>query len=116
MKITLLAFFFSLFVLTVPAQQNPDGSEAIESSEITFKTKPNISIYPNPATNFISVDNAEEVKSISIFNLVGRKLKSFENIQKDEHYDVSSLSNGMYLVQVVDHSNKIITTQRISKR
>lgn len=116
MKITLLAFFFSLFVLTVSAQQSPDGSGATESTEFSIQTRPNISIYPNPATDFISVDNADQVKSIAVFNLVGRKLKSFDNIREDEQYDVSTLPNGMYLVQVIDQSNKIMTTQRISKR
>ena len=75
-----------------------------------------ISIYPNPATNYISVNKDENLKEIAIFNLVGRKLKTFEEIEKDEHYDVSDLPNGMYLVQVIDNNKKIVTTQRISKR
>ncbi len=75
-----------------------------------------ISIYPNPATNFISINKDENVRDIAIFNLVGRKLKTFQNVEKDEHYDVSDLPMGMYLVQVIDDKKKIVTTQRISKR
>jgi hypothetical protein len=48
--------------------------------------------------------------------LVGRKLKTFQNVEKDEHYDVSELPVGMYLIQVIDNNKKILTTQRISKR
>ncbi len=75
-----------------------------------------ISIYPNPTTNFISINLDDNIKEIAIFNLVGRKLKVFEGIEKEEKYDVSDLPDGMYLAQVIDRSNKIITTQRISKR
>ncbi len=116
MKKTLLAFFFSLSVLAMFAQQSPDGSGGFSDPDETYLEQPSISVYPNPATQFISIDNDEDVKTITIYNLVGRKLKTFQDIQKNERYDVSTLPNGMYLVQVISNSNKIITTQRISKR
>ncbi|MBK9015251.1 MAG: T9SS type A sorting domain-containing protein [Saprospiraceae bacterium] len=107
MKQTLLVVFlaFSSFALF-----GQSSSEAIGSVPVK------ISIYPNPATNYISINKDENVRDIAIFNLVGRKLKTFQNVEKDEHYDVSDLPNGMYLVQVVDDNKKIVTTQRISKR
>ena len=117
MKRTLLVTIFTLSTLFAFSQDNPDGSESLFFSP--YKTEflqPNISIYPNPATNYISIDNDESVKSIVVFDLVGRKLKTFKDIRKNEQYDISTLPNGMYLVQVTDTSNKILTTQRISKR
>lgn len=75
-----------------------------------------IKIYPNPATEYISIDNTEHVKELFILNLVGRKLKVIQNVEQDVQYDISDLPNGMYLVQIIDHKNKIITTQRLSKR
>ena len=116
MKRTLLATIFSLFTILAFSQSSPDGSDGFLYPQEALSEQPPISIYPNPAINYISIDNDENVKSIIIFNLVGRKIMTFENIQKNELYDVSTLSNGMYLVQVTDNSNKIITTQRISKR
>ncbi|HFA49495.1 MAG TPA: T9SS type A sorting domain-containing protein [Bacteroidetes bacterium] len=116
MKKILLAILFSFTMFAAFSQDSPSGVEGSSSSQGVLFEQPSISIYPNPATNFISVNNDENVKTITIFNLVGRKLKSFQNVQKNAHYDVSDLPNGMYLVQVINHSNKIITTQRISKR
>ena len=116
MKKALLAVLFSFFAVVAFSQSSPDGSEGFSSPQETFLQQPSISIYPNPATNFISINNDDNVKSITIFNLVGRKLKSIEQVQENERYDISHLPNGMYLVRIVDRSNKIITTQRISKR
>jgi Secretion system C-terminal sorting domain len=107
MKQILLVLFFAFTSLALFGQSNADGGG---SSPVK------ISIYPNPATNFISINKDENVRDIAIFNLVGRKLKTFQNVEKDEHYDVSDLPVGMYLVQVIDDKKKIVTTQRISKR
>lgn len=110
MKQTLLLILLAFSSIIAIAQLSADGSGE------AFPQPVKISIYPNPATNYISINKDENVKQITIFNLVGRKLKTFEDVEKDEQYDVSDLPNGMYLIQVIDKSNKIITTQRISKR
>ena len=107
MKQTLLVIFLSFSSFALFGQSN---NETIGSVPVK------IAIYPNPATNYISINKDENVRDIAIFNLVGRKLKTFQNVEKDEHYDVSDLPNGMYLVQIIDVNKKIVTTQRISKR
>jgi len=107
MKQTLLAILFT-FAALIHISADRAGIDGPQPTKIT--------IYPNPATNYISIDNAENVKQIVIINLVGRKLKTFENVQKDERYDVNELPNGMYLVQIIDNSNKILTTVRVSKK
>ena len=116
MKRALLATLFSLIAILAIALSHSSGNSGLTPLPPDSYEQPNISIYPNPATNYISIDNDENVKSITVFNLVGRKLKSFQDVHKNEHYDVSNLPKGMYLVRVTDFSNKIITTQRISKR
>ncbi|MEK7256811.1 MAG: T9SS type A sorting domain-containing protein [Bacteroidota bacterium] len=116
MKQIVLSISFLFIALAAFSQVSSDRHDYESSSLTNFARQTKISVYPNPATNFISVDNADNVKQINVFNLVGRKLKSFDSIVKDEHYDVTDLQNGMYLVQILDFSNKIITTQRISKR
>lgn len=120
MKRTLLATLFLFFALLAFAHVNPDGNGGFDLYPKPLSTHlgdpPSVSVYPNPATNYISVNKDENIKSIVVFNLVGRKLKTIENVQKNEHYDVTNLPKGMYLVQVIGTDNKVITTQRISKR
>jgi hypothetical protein len=117
MKQTLLFLFFAFFTANVYGQLSSSMNDGTVFSQPTaFAKQTKITIYPNPATSFISVDNDTHIKQINVFNLVGRKLKTFQDIEKDEQYDVTDLPSGMYLIQVLDSSNKIITTQRINKR
>lgn len=114
MKQSLLAIFFTFFSFAVFAQQNPDANNSAPVN--SFQRQSKISIYPNPATSYISVNQDDNVKQILFFNLLGRNLKSINDVVKGQQYDVTDLPNGMYLVQIIDNTNKILTTQRVSKR
>jgi type IX secretion system substrate protein len=116
MKQILFLIFFTFFT-AISATQSKSGSMdmvGIQPSPVVMQGK--ITIYPNPATNFISINTDNHVKQINIFNLIGRKLKTINNVVRDQRYDITDLPNGMYLIQIVDTSNKVMTTQRISKR
>ncbi len=110
MRKILLLIPFIYFSITVNGQslakQSNDKPAAIEKI---------IKIYPNPAFNFIGLNNVSDVSSIIIYNLVGRKMKKFA-AQKDERYDVTDLPRGMYLVQLLGNDGKVVTTQRMSKK
>ncbi|MFT4759673.1 MAG: hypothetical protein ACI9XO_000152 [Paraglaciecola sp.] len=119
MKQIILFFFISFLSLAIQAHNGLFGSDSPNPIGPTISifedNHSKISIFPNPTTEFISVANDKNVKQITIFNLVGRKIKIFE-AKSGERYNVSGLPNGMYLVQLRDHNLKVITTQRISKR
>jgi Secretion system C-terminal sorting domain len=78
-------------------------------------TRPTISVYPNPASEFISVNHEESVKNIYVFNLVGRKMKNFE-VEKGERYEIGDLPNGLYVIQLIGKDSKVLTTQRLTKK
>jgi hypothetical protein len=48
-------------------------------------------------SSFLNIDGNVGVKSVSIYNLLGSKL--FE-VQNTERIDVSSLTNGLYIIKV----------------
>ncbi len=101
MKQILLSFAFVLVGVALGAQSN---------------SKPDLSVFPNPATEFISVqDKNDAVGYLSVFNLVGKKVKEFEFV-KGEQYSVADLPKGMYLVQILDRNKHNLTTQKIEKR
>ena len=123
MKKNLLLTFFSFFlILAISAQSHSDcdgcpDSEQLENKLYHSNQQPvkKISIYPNPASEFIGLKHADGIKEIMIYNVVGRKMKSF-TVNKGEQYYIADLPKGMYLVQMLDYGNKIVTTQRINKR
>lgn len=79
-------------------------------------SKPDLSVFPNPATEYIAVqDKNDAVGYLSVFNMVGKKVKEFE-VVKGEQYSVADLPKGMYLVQILDRSKRNLTTRKIEKR
>ena len=110
MKKNLLFILLSFFLTSAAfAQSNSDKQSA------QLISKKNISVFPNPAINFIGLSDTEDVKQLIVFNVVGRKMKSFM-VSEGEKYNIAELPKGMYLVQILDYDNKVITTQRMSKR
>ena len=70
----------------------PNSSDADQSyffNDPSDQPQIKITIFPNPATNYISISNEDKVSEISVFNLVGRKIKTFE-VQEGAKYDVDA--------------------------
>lgn len=113
MKRALLLSFFIICGVGVYAQSNSKISKSQKLESL------NLQIFPNPVTTSFEITYNEVettgVNTISIFNLVGRKLKSFDANNGSKYY-IGDLPKGMYLVQLLGQKNKIITTRRLSKR
>lgn len=60
-------------------------------------SKNNLTIYPNPAKNLITIDSTEKISEISLFNVQGRKLDLQWDVDK---IDISNLTTGIYLLKV----------------
>ena len=114
MKHTLLFLFLFVFSLSVAYAQT-SFSDSLDIKPLSNKEKVELQIFPNPATDYISITNNEVVKYVTVFNLVGRQMKSFEAIDGEKYY-VGDLPRGMYLVQLLGADSQIITTQRVNKR
>lgn len=66
----------------------------------------NINIYPNPATSVINIESGNEVANIAIYNTVGQRVMSLDNVNRA---DVSTLSNGTYAMRITLSNGNIIT-------
>lgn len=72
-------------------------------------------IYPNPSNGWISISIKNNNKlSIEVFDLTGRKIKTLQSnhIQTEHKFDLSDLSNGVYILKanlgLEEYSQKII--------
>lgn len=127
MRKALLLFFATFLTISLYAQRDCNGCEdngdndlyqtdnyQSRSTDPTYEV--NLTIYPNPATDFILInDERSTVDQVIVYNLIGRKIKGFRSAT-DSKYFVGDLPKGMYLVQMLGSDGIVITTQRISKR
>lgn len=67
-------------------------------------------LYPNPSTDFVNISLDSEIKSVEIYSVQGQKVST----STEKEINVSSLSNGMYMVRVEDE-NGAIATQKMMK-
>jgi len=60
----------------------------------------NVSVYPNPATDVLNVSANSNIQSVEIMNLMGQTVQSYNANDLFTQINISSLSNGMYMVRV----------------
>ena len=68
------------------------GIDDIESNPVT--------VYPNPAEQFIMLDGINETAKADIFNITGQRVKSFSVETNGEQMDISDLNPGVYFTRV----------------
>ena len=59
-------------------------------------------IYPNPANDFIFIENISIGSKVDLFNVVGKNIKSFEIESHNQRLDINGLNSGVYFVKVGD--------------
>ena len=72
----------------------------------------NISIYPNPVTNNLTVKNNETIDYLAIFDLQGKIYLEISPKTETVNIDMSSFAAGIYFLRIVSH-NKISTRKVI---
>ena len=80
-------------------------------------TAEGVTIYPNPASEFVNIkfNSTSKNNSIKIFDATGRLVKNMENVKSGENtINVSELENGLYLINVNDGRSSV--TKRIVKQ
>ena len=73
----------------------------------------NISIYPNPTNNVVTVSNIQPMTDIVLFDALGKEVKAMHNINiTTTNLDLSAFEKGYYLLQIMSEdavfSRKII--------
>jgi hypothetical protein len=67
-------------------------------------------IYPNPASDYLTID--AQFKKIRIFNLVGEEYKSCS--VSNGRLDISKIADGVYLLEIND-GNRIVMRKFIKE-
>jgi phosphatidylserine/phosphatidylglycerophosphate/cardiolipin synthase-like enzyme len=69
-----------------------------------------INIYPNPASDKITVkNNSDELQEVSIYSINGQLMIQKEINSPEMNIDISSLSQGIYVIRISGNSNSFVT-------
>lgn len=75
----------------------------------TINNQNHLKIYPNPSSNILNINtNFLNPYTISIFDLTGKLCLRFENNNNESKIDISKLTSGKYLIQIMQENNHII--------
>lgn len=96
---------FGYYEMEGTIESNPVGVE-------DFSANNDVQVFPNPATDFISIQTDKEYNLINIYDVKGSLVMTFE---KSNKLDVSSLSSGEYLVKVLNNSTVVSATRVVVK-
>lgn len=100
------------------ANSNNQNYAAFAAQQAEPAQKVDYIIYPNPVSDYFSLDQESVEKGaasvINVYNLLGQRVRTFQ-MDKEQRYNVSDLQGGLYLVQLLDAKGKIITTRRLQK-
>ncbi len=76
----------------IKAQQNPASINTLQSIQ-------NLNAYPNPASEWLNIDVAENIQLATIMDMKGSIIQTIFT-PNNNRLDCSELSNGMYLLQI----------------
>ncbi|RZJ27921.1 MAG: T9SS type A sorting domain-containing protein, partial [Chryseobacterium sp.] len=101
----------------VPSIKNQDyvvlryGDPSVLSAN-NDNSKSEISIYPNPAKNIISIRSKDKILKIVLFDATGKLLKSFTG-SETKQINVANMTRGNYILKI--YTKDKVTTQKIIK-
>uniref|UniRef100_UPI00261AE18C T9SS type A sorting domain-containing protein n=1 Tax=uncultured Polaribacter sp. TaxID=174711 RepID=UPI00261AE18C len=113
------AFYYCVVSNSVVNDFNIETERITLNYDATLSTEDNVlartfQLYPNPVVNLLQIRNSEniDIKSIEVYNTIGKKIKSIRN--PNQRIDVSELVPGIYLLNIITEKGKV--TKRIMKK
>nr|WP_321221860.1 alpha-amylase family glycosyl hydrolase [uncultured Psychroserpens sp.] len=104
---------YSAATVTIPAGQfRIFGNVPSTLSTDSFEANTDFSIYPNPVNTSFKTNKA--ISSLEIFDITGKLVKTFKgDFTTDNAYDISDLTQSIYLVKLENNNGQTFTTKLI---
>jgi hypothetical protein len=107
-----------LWITGTPRLGNPNGDPVEQNSSlVNTKDESTLVMYPNPASDMITIDltTVESASSILIYDKEGRLVVRQDNLanEKQVQLDIAFLSPGMYFVRVLSVNGELKNTKLI---
>lgn len=115
--VDMMKHIFILFVLFISLSISGQDAVASFDSKIKVSQKDinqDLSLYPNPTTDFFAVKQDESIKKVVLYNWLGKKIKSFAHY-KGRIYNVENLDQGIYIVRLFDEKDRLSKVLRLHR-
>ncbi len=93
-----------------------DGSFTYsEIRKVVFAGQTTVSVYPNPARNFVTVSGLSGKSAIKLMDVTGRTLQTITTESPYEKIKVSTLAKGIYNLVIVSDKGGVITKKVVKE-
>ncbi|WP_298778958.1 T9SS type A sorting domain-containing protein [uncultured Polaribacter sp.] len=70
-----------------------------ETASLNDSTLSDISLYPNPVSNILTINTHNVIKNVVLYNILGKQVMYLQINKNNKSIDVSNLSKGVYLIK-----------------
>ncbi|MBS1637077.1 MAG: T9SS type A sorting domain-containing protein [Bacteroidetes bacterium] len=89
------------------------GTNITSTNELAMTENVNVSLYPNPCKDILTIEKTVRPKSsMLITDVAGNRVFSCDLLEPEHHIDLSALANGFYIVQILE-SGHVIKSSKI---
>lgn len=101
---------YSINVSSACAAAETQTIEVMLCTGINETENNSLIVFPNPATNYVSIQSDKEIKSILVYDYSGKLVRIIETNTFETTIDINELVKGFYSFTITmnDHSQKII--------
>ncbi len=93
---------------------NSDMVMVTSTTSIRSTERTELKIYPNPSHDFFQIANDDLVKTIVIYNIVGKEISSFQHA-KGRRHNITYLDKGFFIVRLFDNKGEVLKSLRLQK-
>jgi hypothetical protein len=87
--------------------------EVLSTDSFQLNNASQFGLYPNPAKNTLNFSNPNVISQVSIFDITGKQVIKSKQLTNGK-LNISALTTGVYIVQIVDQNNSS-TTKKLVK-
>lgn len=74
-----------------------------------------LSVFPNPAVDFFSILNDQDVAKIGVYSVVGKLMKTLDHSPTQRHR-IDAFRKGLYIIRLYNDDKEIIKVLRLNKK
>ncbi|MFN4246380.1 MAG: T9SS type A sorting domain-containing protein [Flavipsychrobacter sp.] len=87
-------------------------------NNVASKSADNVVLYPNPVRDDLNIVFAgmNEVKSLGIYNLIGKQVSAYKVNGTSASVNVESMPAGIYMLRLMDGQGRVVAVRKFNKQ